>query len=383
MKATIRDSEVIGAVRPPNMVGYLRARGWQHYSERKGVFSVWQHPDYPDAEVVIPLKRESGDFITRLSDALVELEAVEVRSQIDILRDILNSGFDIVRLAAKSSDTSGGSIRIEEGVALFGEAREMLMAAACATVKPSPVFHSRKPPQANDYMREARLGQTEQGSFVLTILSPVAPQLNPYGEHELFPDEPFERKVIKTFTQAMFLTVSAAEQAATAPQPNFEPFQAAVSQGVSANLCEAIFRLFKVGDPVSISVSTSWALNRPVPESVPHRTLITRDVAPIIGEAARIFRARDSLDGYHIQGSVVKLERGNTDDEGRVTVIARVEDVLRKVVISLPRPDYDLAMNAHREFKAVKVVGNIVREGRSYRLHKPSGFDFAPDDDDT
>lgn len=50
--------------------------------------------------------------------------------------------------------------------------------------------------------------------------------------------------------------------------------------------------------------------------------------------------------------------------------------------MSLPDEDYQRAVQAHRNFQPVKVVGNVVREGRSYRLHKPGGLDFAPDDDE-
>ena len=32
-----------------------------------------------------------------------------------------------------------------------------------------------------DYLRQVRMGQTEQGSYVLTILSPVAPELKAGG----------------------------------------------------------------------------------------------------------------------------------------------------------------------------------------------------------
>ena len=115
-----------------------------------------------------------------------ELETVEDRSQLDILRDLYNSGFDVVRLAALSPNSEDGTVRIEDGVQLFERARDILLAAACATVRPQPVFHSRKPQQATEYMRKARLGQTEHGSYVLTLLSPVAPQLSVHSESDLF-----------------------------------------------------------------------------------------------------------------------------------------------------------------------------------------------------
>lgn len=227
---------------------------------------------------------------------------------------------------------------------------------------------------------EARLGQTEHGSYVLTILSPVSPQLNAYSDTELFPEDPFQRQVIRTLAQSVDLTVQAAEQSVSSS--NFEPFQSAVTKGVSANLCEAISRLFKVGNTMTVSFSVSWAQNRPEPVGYPTRIRINREVVPVIEEAARIFRAHDSLDGYLVQGSVIKLERAANEGEGRVTVMAKVEDNWRKVVITLPPAEYERALKAHQGFRPVKVTGNIIKEGRTYRLNQPSGFDFAPEDDD-
>ena len=343
-------------------------------------FPCGNHPNHPDAEIVVPLRREASDFISQLADGLRELEVVEARSQLDILRDLLNSGFDVVRLGARSPNTSDGTVKIEDGVKLFEQAREILLAAACSTVRPRAVFHARKPQQANDYMKAARLGQTEHGSFVLTILSPVAPQLNTYSETQLFPEEPFGRQVVRTLARSVNLAIYAAEQSAT--ETTFTPFQDAVEGGVSANLCESIAGFFKIGDPVSIALSVAWAQNRPLPNDAPLRSVITSDVVPTIEEAARIFRARDTLEDYVIQGPVIKLERPEGQSNGKVTIYARIEDSMRKVAIDLTESDYAIATQAHQEYSPVKVIGDIVREGRSYRLNAPVGFSIAPDDDE-
>jgi hypothetical protein len=375
MKAIVKDTAAIAALKPMNIIGYLRGRGWHKFSEQQGRFSVWSHPNYPDAEVVVPLKREASDFVTRLADILSELEGAEQRSQLDILRELVNSGFDVVRLAAQAGGTNDGTIRLDDGVALISHARDILLSSACATVQPRPVFHARKPNQATDYMAKARLGQTEHGSYILTILSPVAPQLNPYSATDLFPEEPFERKVISTLARSVNLAVEAASQ------PDFGPFQNAVSHGVSANLCEAISGLFKIGDPVSVAVSVAWSQNRPVPADVIARTVISSDVVPTIEEAARMFRARDTLEDYVVEGTIIKLERSEGQSSGKVTIFGRVEDGMRKVVVALPRPEYDEATRAHTEFRPVRVSGNLLREGRTFHLENPNGFIVVHDDE--
>lgn len=383
MRATIKDAQALGSLAPANVVGYLRAHGWEKFNEVRGRFSVWINRRYPHAEVVIPATRSTSDYASQLYSVLRELEEVEDRSQLEILKDLYNSGFDVVRLAAQSPSTTDGTVKIDAGVHLFEQAREILMAAACAAVKPRPVFHSRKPQQAIDYMSKARLGQTEHGSYVLTLLSPSAPQLSAHSDTDLFPEEPFERLVIRRLVESVELATIAAEITATADRPDFETFQSAVEGGVSANLCEGIAGFFATIEASTIDLSVAWALNRPSPtHQTPYKIRVSSDLVPTLEEAARLFRAHDKLEGYLIEGPVVKLERPDGQQSGYVTIFARVEDSMRKVRMELPESSYNLATQAHASYRPVKITGTVVREGRSYRLHNPTELTLALEDDD-
>jgi hypothetical protein len=382
VRATIRDAQAIGSLTPLNVVGYLRSRGWRKFSEVRTRFSVWVHPGHPEAEILVPVTREARDYVSQISEALQELEAVENRSQLEILKDLHNSGFDVIRLSAQSASTVDGTVKIDAGVRLFEQARELLLSAACATVRPRPVFHSRKPQQAIDYMGKARLGQTERGSYVLTLLSPVAPQLSFHSDTDLFPEEPFERSVVRMLSSSVELAMTAAEISGTSAAQDFEPFLSSVGGGVSANLCEAIAGFFGTIDASAIDLSVVWSLNRPIPDDqTPSRVRISADFVPTLQEAAKVFRAHDKLEGYLIEGPVVKLERQDGALTGLVTVFARVEDAMRKVTFELPEHDYDLATVAHRSYLPVRVTGTVAREGRSYRLHQPTALQVLGEGD--
>ncbi|MFK4503545.1 hypothetical protein ABIF86_007836 [Bradyrhizobium japonicum] len=383
MRALIRDPQAIGSVTPLNVIGYLRSRGWTLYSDVRGRFSVWVHPNHPDEEILVPATRDARDYVAQLAEVLQELENAEGRSQLEILKDLQNSGFDIVRLAAQGPSTADGTVRIDAGVRLFEQARELLLSAACATVKPRPVFHSRKPAPALDYMSKARLGQTEQGSYVLTILSPVSPQLTFHSETDLFPSEPFERSVVKTLAGSVELAMGAAEAASTSADMSFLPFQASVGGGVSANLCEAILGLFGTVDASAIDLSIAWSLNRPAPaDHTPSHLRLNSDFVPALREAARLFRAHDKLEGYLIEGPVVKLERFEGSDVGIVTIYARIEGIMRKVAVVFPSQSYNVAVWAHQTYRPVRVTGTVVKQGRSYMLLNPTELQPISDDEE-
>src|SRR4051794_34928331 len=102
MRSLIRDRERLAALPPQNTVAYLRARGWVKFSDAPGRFSVWQHPAHDDAEILVPTSRDTPDYVIQVAETLTELEKTEGRAQLDILRDLYNSGFDVVRIAAVS-----------------------------------------------------------------------------------------------------------------------------------------------------------------------------------------------------------------------------------------------------------------------------------------
>ena len=51
----------------------------------------------------------------------------------------------------------------------------MLLSAACSLSNPQPLYRAGANKEAREYLKQVRMGQTEQGSFVITLLSPVVP----------------------------------------------------------------------------------------------------------------------------------------------------------------------------------------------------------------
>ena len=186
----------------------------------------------------MPLQHETGDFALRVSEVLRTLEHVEQRSQLEILRDLRTSSSDLIRIRASASQTTTGSIPLDLGVRFVEEAREMMLAAACSAIDPRPYYATRKPVQANEYLSRVRMGQTERGSFVLTILSPVPPGLRPPEPLDGVLPDPFERKVSQTLASGLLAARLAAQRAAVSG--DVQPFREAVPRGVSANLCDAL-----------------------------------------------------------------------------------------------------------------------------------------------
>lgn len=181
MKATIRDPEVLAAIRPRDFIAHLRARGWQN-SRTTNSYSVWTLGD--EYEVVLPSDVRFKDYALRISEALRTLEIAEERSQLEIVTDLQVVSADVIRVRA--AGTTDGNITLDDGLDFVSSIREMILAAACAVISRRRRFPTRKPNEAMNYLQRVELGQTERGSYVATIISHVTPKLTPGEEGNLF-----------------------------------------------------------------------------------------------------------------------------------------------------------------------------------------------------
>ena len=268
-----------------------------------------------------------------------------------------------VRTADADDD---GSVSLDVGVEIVSNARDMLLAAACAARTPQALYRAGANKEANDYMRRVRLGQTERGSFVVTLLAPVPPQLQ--LQPQLDPtwasieDEPMERKVTRRLMYALEASRSAAEQALSGDGAAFER---AVEAGVSANLCEAVANLIDQSNGIDVSVT--WARTRPTPEPM-RRIVFSSSDAEILKEAARTFRARQPKPDVTLVGTVYKLKRDQDEVEGSVTLKALIDDRLQSVTAVLDQSNYDVAVSAHGRQAPVVVTGDLERVKQRWQI---------------
>ena len=167
----------------------------------------------------------------------------------------------------------------------------------------------------------------------------------------------------------------AAEESAATGQ--LEPFQRAVQQGVSANLCDALSGLHQAGGGDRLDLGISWASARRTEDSVPAVIHFTRDVAQVLREASRIFKETGTEKDFELLGYVIGLKREEGAETGTITVSGLVEGSLRKVRMELTGAAYERAIEAHKIQQLVRCEGELVREGRAFVLRGPHRFTTA------
>jgi hypothetical protein len=328
-------------------------------------------------EAIIPGTSALGDYASVVADLLSLFSETEGRDQLQVYRDLSTADRDVVRVRSPEADNDG-SIRVEAGVDLVAHARDLVLSAACAAWDPRPMYRAGRVKQADDYMSRVRLGQTEQGSFVVTLLAPVPPAIEPL-QAELWPnedEEPYERLVTRRLAGSLDAAARAIERYNLGDK--FSAFESAVRHGVSANLCAAAAELS--GQDGGVEVSVTWARTRRAPQPRWARAF-TRSEGEVLGEVARIFHAKQPRPDEQVEGLIVKLAREEVEFDGRVTMKAVVDGKLTSVQAQLQPRDYDLAIQAHRVRQPIAATGTLERIGRRWHLVNPIDVHRFQDED--
>ncbi len=368
-------SHLLG-ITPRVMCAYLEAHGWK-YVEPHGEFGKVYALDENGTELVVPMSQQLGDYGQVLNEIIEVLSKVEERDGLAILRDLSMFDWDLVRLRVPVA-SSDGSIPISLGVTLVEQSRNMLLAAACSTLRSQSAFRLGANKEAADYLKKVNLGQTGQGSFIVNLLSPVphapGPQANlPYG---LF-GEPYERRV----TRKLISGLQAAREAVdlTMQGSGIGVFENRINEGVNANLCDAVEKMLSsegidehiVGTEPGLDVSVAWALMHPYPGGKAQVHFNPQDI-PALKEASRALKDRRELPNERIKGYVTLLGRRQLSREGRVTIEAEIDGARHPVrVVGFTDSDYGRLVEAHGNRKSISLEGDLRHEGRGWVLYNP------------
>lgn len=376
MRAQLLDADALRAISPTALGAYARAEGWtksEPFGTHSDVYAADARP-----EIIMPRTDQLGDYPMVVSQLVTIFARCKDTDELAIYRDLTAADRDVIRVRSSGGDDDG-SIDIDAGVKIVAQSRDLLLAAACAARSPQPLFRAGANKDAIDYMRRVRLGQTEHGSFVVTLLAPVPPLLQPPLDPSwaCLEDEPFDRQVTRRLVGALEASRTAAEL--TAAGEGIPAFERAVSAGVSANLCEALANLIEQTDRLDITLT--WARTRPTPE--PHRRIaFSKSDADTLKEAARTFRVRHSKADVELFGTVHKLSRDETATDGRITLKAMVDGRPQSVSAVLDQANYSIALRAHDARLPVVIQGDLERVGQRWQLTNARLTDVPAGEDD-
>ena len=360
MRVAIRDTEALKAVSPVALAAYARAAGWsktESYGDHSDVYVAHGRP-----EIILPRTEHLGDYADVVSQ-LVEIFANAVETdELSLYRDLVTADRDVIRVRA--AENSDGAVAVDDGLALLRGAHDLLLAAACSLRNPRPLYRAGSNREAVEQVSRIQLGQTEQDSFAVTLLTQVVapPMQSIFTDRWGLKNDPVERRLTRQLTGALEAARTATGQTVVG---GTDAFSQAVEEGVSANLCDALAMLIEPFPALDVSVT--WA--RTLPRKTARKTVrFGRSDAPILREAARSFRNREPRPDVRVFGFVQRLKRDEAETGGIIALRTSVDGRNQSIATILESFDYERAIQAHRAKAPIVMEGDLERIGQRWRL---------------
>jgi hypothetical protein len=349
-------------------------RGWRKTGQLANVAARWERDG---GAVVVPLNLQSPDFPLRWAEMVVDLADASDTDPQGLMLAIMHEGSDVAEFRALGGTHIDDSIPLGDAEMLIGSVRQAMTASANAVVQPRSYFGHSIPKVAREHAKSVRMGQTRRGSYIIPIISRV-PILEPPDNDDdpLFEDlayEPFSRQAMRRLAEGL-----SALQTLTASgsMPNASTMNESVGRGLSHELCDAVADSLESISIDQLQVSFSWARRLPVVHPT-ERVVLDSSVAEVVRGVSNYLRGEQVVGEQTLAGFVKVLDRGEDDEEGKVTIRALVRDKPRNVSLLLDAEQYDVASHANNERVPVSVTGQLERApGKALRFL--SVRDFGP-----
>jgi len=375
----IRNPNFIKDINPKYVSSYLNLKGWNQEKIIADRASIWILPSKQDNEdnyyeILLPLQSSIQDYAIRISEVLQTLSIVENRPVIEIINEINNIDADIIRIRVEYPDITDNTIHLDDGIRLFDSTKQLMYSISSSVVNPRPFFQGGRSKKVTDYMEKLRIGQTEPGSYIIKIISPVSDPLS----------DNFERQVIKKLFNALEITNNFPENIEEG-----EKLVEIVDTGISSNFCDAILKMSQGVSKEGIQFNLSRSKNTELPSNVSSEIKINVDALPRLKEAKEKLKSKGVVTYFHkrdkrrtkksspifqepsqteslykVEGKVIKLEWGEEDKKGRVTIITSIQGNTQEseIVIELNRADYKKAFEANLNQSLIICTGNLIEE---------------------
>lgn len=378
MSRSAFDISLLDTVKPQEVQGYLESHGWIQQEQIGNKASIWIQPceDGDEFEVLLPLIKELRDYSANISTLIETLEIAEQRSQIEILNDLTNYSADILRVRVNTPKTVNGRIPFIDGIKFSHGVKDLIISNVKAKIKPEAYFEKKENSLKIDrYLENLQMGH-EKGSYVLDIISPLPSQTTlDFGEEISDRVEPFARSTMKQLARSLQIVQNLAERVSS-NEIDVDHFLEVVSEGVSANLCDAIVEIDKSGECRGVDIKLSWSPIFKISNDVPTAIFLSRNIIPVIERAAKRLKSIHQ-DNFELRGLVINLHRLPDTKTGKVIVKSNIDNKNREIAVKLQDEDYEIALQAHSKEIMIVCYGELSREGGTFNLLNPRRIAIA------
>lgn len=348
---------------PLAVMKYLTETNWQLYPIKRKDIKIFQYKKEDFFEqVTIPLDKMLRDYKNAMYDAICKIAHVEKKSVEQLMLYLLNPNTDILKIRLDKKEVESGNIMFDDAIQLFDNAKKLIAATALDVINPKKIHYGRIDEPVQKFLSQCRFGQTEIGSYVVSVVCPFAELSETEGYRQLsfFSDkEQCANSLTRKVTNQLMTNVATIKQ--EIDDGNLE-FLSDYDSPISSNFYEALNGLGMNTEDTTVEFIAEWSPTVQSNRCQYNRISVTNDyyepIRTIISKIKECTNERTE-----IVGKIKELKAAPVIDnrEYGTIVVVYVGDNARakSVTVKLDREDYDKAVAAHQHGKAVKVVGDL------------------------
>jgi len=359
MVYSIDFEELAGKIKPLETAKYLCDLGWNEIPTKTDALKIFQFKSNDDFfQVDLPMSRDLRNYNWTMFKVAESIAHSAKKSIEQVVLELLNPLSDILRFRIHDESAISGSLIMEDCVNLYENAKKLITAAAMDVEQPR-IFHAGRPSfNISEFIGSCRFGQTEIGSYVVSVVCPFGyldnnrwVQRTVFSDAEQCSDSLTRKTVNKVITSINTITELTAGN-----------FKAIPEHGISANFLDALnnINIYRKGSTLDLTVKYAPTISKNT------LTITTASInhdyhAPISSLVSRIKSVQEREETFvgRIKDLSALPELENRRQGKIVVVYPNEQFKISRVSTVLSTDNYDAAIDAHRNGKQVRLVGTI------------------------
>lgn len=345
---------------------YLKDTGWTPYIIKRDNVKIFQikASNGEAFQVNIPMDKSLSDYREAMYQAIEIVAYVEKQTTEQLMLYLLNPSTDILKIRLDQKNTEPGSILFDDAIRIYENAKKLIAATAQDILHPRRYHQGRPDDSISKFVSNCKFGQTEIGSYIVSVVCPFA-ELNEtegYRQLSIFSEEDIcANSLTRQVTNRIMSNVSSIRS--YIDNGEFERLLSDDdSDIISANFYEALAGLNLDTEGSNVEFIAQWSPLVKKNRSAHSRVLITHDYYQPI--ASTINRLRENKNKKtKLFGRIKKLESSPDvakRTSGKITIVYLDDNDKKKTAtVILNKEDYYKAIQAHSEGNHVEIIGEM------------------------
>lgn len=362
---SVNYEELTENLNPLAVVKYLKDTGWTLFPTKKDYLRVYQLDFESDFyQVIVPMDKHLSDYRPAMNKVVTTISEAENRSFEQVFLFLLNPNTDILKIRLDRPDIESGNILLDDAINTYENAKKLLAATTLDVLNPKIIHLGRNDNAVAKFLSNCRFGQTEIGSYIVSIICPFAKydETSGFQQLSIFADESQSSKSLtrQVTTRVMrnIATIKKRIDAGENPiKVNSDP-----NDIISINFFEALNGLNLNFENTHLEFTAEWS---PIVKNltpVENQILLTSDYYQPIESAINQLKDTENK-ATKIVGRIKRLESAHAIEKrktGKASIVYLNDDnKARTVTAELEKIDYDQAIEAHLQGKYVEIIGDL------------------------